>query len=103
MSPAPQVFTLDDGGPTRLQVMETGATWLSCQVRAGDGRMREVLLDHADPEADQRAPGYLSAVIGRYANRIKKVLESDALHVRMGLVSPDGDQGFPGEVTASVS
>ena len=137
MSRGPQVYTLDDGHDTRLQVMDIGATWLSCQVRAGDGRMREVLLGHADPAAYLVEPGYLGAVIGRYANRIKDaafdlegrrfqlaanegpnqlhggpqgfdrrrwhVLESDALHVRMGLVSPDGDQGFPGEVTVSVS
>ena len=32
-----------------------------------------------------------------------KVVEADASHIKLELVSPDGDNGFPGEVTAYVT
>ena len=32
-----------------------------------------------------------------------KVVEADASHVKLQIVSPDGDNGFPGEVTACVT
>ncbi len=32
-----------------------------------------------------------------------KVLEADGSHIRLQIVSPDGDNGFPGEVTACVT
>ncbi len=32
-----------------------------------------------------------------------KVVEADASHIRLKMVSPDGDNGFPGEVTAYVT
>jgi aldose 1-epimerase len=64
------VFTLDDGEGTRLQVSDLGATWLSCQVPLGDGALREVLLGCGTPAQHAQQPGYLGAVVGRYANRI---------------------------------
>jgi aldose 1-epimerase len=135
--PAPQVFVLDDGAGTRLAVMDWGATWLSCQVRAGDGRTREVLLGHAEPADHRVEPGYLGGLIGRFANRIAHarftlggqtvqlqpnegphhlhggpvgfdqqrwaVLHASSTRLVLHLVSPDGDQGYPGEVQATVS
>ena len=35
--------------------------------------------------------------------RVFDVLESDGSHLKLGLVSPDGDASFPGTVTASVT
>ena len=134
----PQTFTLDDGHGTRLQVCERGATWLSCRVPLADGSPREVLLGHADASRHGVEPGYLGAVIGRWANRIGgarfvvdglshelsaneghnllhgggtgfdkrdwSVLEHQPTRLlRLQLVSPAGDQGFPGTLVAQVS
>ena len=132
-----RVFTLDDGQGTRLQVSDWGASLLSCQVLAGDGQPREVLLGHQDPADYQSEPGYLGAVVGRYANRIGgaqfeldgqrfalaanegvnqlhggpvgfdkrswDLVQLDARHLTLELVSADGDQGFPGQLTAQVT
>ncbi len=38
-----------------------------------------------------------------FHRRLWTVADSSAHHVRLVLVSPDGDQGFPGEVTAEVT
>ena len=132
-----QVFTLEDGHGMRLQVMDWGATWLSCQVPLSDGSAREVLLGHPAPMDHLRQPGYLGAIVGRYANRIAGAsFELDGvrhelranegpnqLHggplgfdkqrwtalahtpreLRLRLVSPHGDQGFPGMLEVDVA
>jgi aldose 1-epimerase len=132
----PRVFTIGDGAGMTLTVMDIGATWLSCRVPLGDGAQREVLLGHAAPADYLHEPGYLGAVVGRYANRIANarfaldgrvhelvpnegphhlhgggdgfhrrrwaVAETSPHHVRLSLVSPAGDQGFPGELKAEV-
>ena len=66
----PKRFTLDDGQGLRLQVMDIGATWLSCTLALGAGVERELLLGHAGPADHLNEPGYLGSVVGRYANRI---------------------------------
>ncbi len=74
-------FELSDGHGLVLQVMDWGATWLSCQVplnaAPGPGplqretsKKREVLLGHAQPLHHLTEPGYLGGVVGRFANRI---------------------------------
>lgn len=68
--PGLQVWTLDDGAGTRLQVGERGAAWLSCRVPLADGRSREVMLGHADAAEHGVQPGYLGSIVGRWANRI---------------------------------
>lgn len=121
----------------RLDVLELGATVHRLHVAGTDGRERNVVLGHPSVGGYLSSPGYLGAVIGRFANRIAAgrfhldgrtfVVPpnegSHALHggpdgfdrrlwtaavtgdsrVTMTLVSPDGDQGFPGELTASVT
>jgi aldose 1-epimerase len=133
---APQVFTIGSAGDLTIQVMDVGATWASCRVAMPDGTRREVLLGHCDPRHHLSEPGYLGAVIGRYANRIadgrfrldgREVLLarnegrnqlhggpvgfharrwdvglSTAREVHLHLVSPDGDQGFPGALDVQV-
>ena len=132
-----RVFTLDDGQGTRLQLSDWGASLLSCQVLAGDGLPREVLLGHQQLADYPREPGYLGAVVGRYANRIAggqfeldgkthalaaneganqlhggpvgfdkrswDLVHLDAQRVVLELVSADGDQGYPGRLTAQVT
>ncbi len=53
-----------------LQLMDWGATWLSCRVPMDTGPAREVLLGCANL-ADYFIQGaFLGATVGRYANRI---------------------------------
>lgn len=62
------IFTLQNANGMRIQVMDWGATWLSCQIPV-NGELREVLLG-CKPDDYPRQPVYLGASIGRYANRI---------------------------------
>ena len=66
---SPRVWHLEDGG-TRIAVTDRGASWLSCTVDMGGGERREVLLGHDQPSQYGTQPGYLGAIVGRYANRI---------------------------------
>ena len=59
-----------EGGGTRIAVTDRGASWLSCGLEMGGGVWREVLLGHDKPGLYGTQPGYLGAVVGRYANRI---------------------------------
>lgn len=121
-----------------LDIMDFGATWLSCKVPMPSGELREVILACARLEDSMKQPGYLGATVGRYANRIAgprieyggkvidlvpgpfgkhqlhggpggfsfrrwAILEQSATHVCFGLHSPDGDQGFPGNLDAKVT
>ncbi len=65
-----RVFTLSDGGAFTIQVMDLGATWLSCRVALPGGAEREVLLGHREPQLHLSETAYLGGIIGRYANRI---------------------------------
>lgn len=132
----PHLFTIGDGAGMTLTVMDIGAAWLSCRVPLDDGSQREVLLGHAAPADYLREPGYLGAIVGRYANSIANarfaldgrmheltpnegphqlhggpdgfhrrrwaVADRGPHHVRLSLVSPAGDQGFPGMLRAEV-
>lgn len=68
--PAPQRYTLGRAGGMQIEVMDMGATWLSCRVPVPGEAPREVLLGHADPATWAEEGGYLGATIGRFANRI---------------------------------
>lgn len=68
--PAPQRYTLGRDGGLQIEVMDVGATWLSCRVPLPGEAPREVLLGHADPATWAFEGGYLGATIGRFANRI---------------------------------
>ena len=65
-----RLFTLENTAGLRIQVMNHGATWVSCSVPLPDGSRREVLLGCASLADYQRQTAYLGATIGRYANRI---------------------------------
>jgi aldose 1-epimerase len=66
----PRLITLGGANGLSLTVMDIGATWISCRVPLADGSIREVLLGHPTPADYLTEPGYLGAIIGRYANRI---------------------------------
>ena len=125
-----QVFTLKNANGMEVQIMDWGATWLSCKVPV-NGELREVLLG-CQPEDYLKQSAYLGASIGRYANRIanaevqydgvyyrlKANQDKHQLHggpegwdkvrwkcdefsdnfVRFYHFSPNGDQGFLGNV-----
>ena len=66
-----RLFTLENTAGLRIQVMDHGATWVSCSVPLADGSRREVLLGCASLASYQSQTAYLGATIGRYANRIR--------------------------------
>lgn len=122
-----QIVTLTNENGMTIQVMDWGATWISCKVPL-KGEQREVLLG-CQPDDYPVQSAYLGASIGRYANRIANAEQlglttnqgPHQLHGGMGWdkvrwkldffsessvtfshFSPDGDQGFSGEVKATV-
>ena len=128
---APRVFELRSAEGLGIAVTDAGAAWMSCRVPVL-GAEREVLLGYRTPADYLVRPGYLGAVVGRYANRIAGAgFELDGRHfalqanegrhqlhggaggfhrqlwqvishagdrLELALTSPDGDQGFPGEL-----
>lgn len=131
-----RVHTLGAGGIS-LDLLELGATVHRLLVTDRDGGQRNVVLGHPSLEGYLTGPGYLGAVVGRYANRLARgrfkldgqdhtVLPNEGVNTLHGgpegfdrrlwtvtaatgsrltlsLLSPDGDQGFPGTVTTTVS
>ena len=132
-----RVFTLRNSAGLAIQVMDHGATWVSCQVPLpGDAAPREVLLACDSLASYRRHTGYLGATIGRYANRIGgarftldgrevrvvpnegrnqlhggpdgfdkrtwALVSHDDRELVLALHSPDGDQGYPGALDATV-
>ena len=63
-----QLITLQNRQGMRVQFMDWGATWLSCQVPVGN-ELREVLLG-CELEDYPKQNAFMGATIGRYANRI---------------------------------
>ncbi|OOF37706.1 galactose-1-epimerase [Rodentibacter heidelbergensis] len=129
-----QLISLQNEKGMRIQLMDWGATWLSCQVPV-KGELREVLLG-CKIEHYPIQQAYLGTTVGRYANRIAKaqfelngeivqLVANQGEHqlhggegfdkrrwemqkcgensVRFFLSSPDGDQGFPGNVEVAVT
>jgi aldose 1-epimerase len=73
---ASDLFHLSGGG-THITVSAHGASWLSCELDAPSGQAagqgtdrREVMLGYHKQDDYGSQPGYLGAVVGRYANRI---------------------------------
>ncbi|MEH0688643.1 galactose-1-epimerase [Vibrio cholerae] len=119
-----------------IQIMDLGATWISCMVPLNSGEKREVLLRSPSIAEHVKQSAYFGAMIGRYANRIGKgrfrlankevqvscndasnslhggkqgwdkvfwTLENQEEHcLEFSLLSPDGDQGFPGNCRVTV-
>lgn len=79
----PRTFTLRSPEGLTLRITDAGAAWMSCRVPLeagpvegdrtdgqGEGEGREVLLGYQTPADYLVQPGYLGAIVGRYANRI---------------------------------
>ena len=133
------VFTLTNNHGMRAQVLDLGGIICDVEAPGRDGRMANVILCQKDLKAIE-ASGPMSALTGRYANRIGHGFTLDGKHydlaqdahgvtlhggrpgystrilttvrtvqhaneasVTFRLVSPDGDQGFPGAVTLDLT
>ena len=133
------VFTLTNNHGMRAQVLDYGGIIRAVEAPGRDGKMANVILCQRDLKAIE-ATGPMSALTGRYANRIGHGFTLDGTHydlaqdahgvtlhggrpgfstrilsvlhtvdhadeasVTFRLVSPDGDQGFPGTLTLDVT
>jgi aldose 1-epimerase len=95
---SPQVFHLTGGG-THISVTSRGASWLSCELemgREGQATRREILLGHQSPLMYGTQPGYLGAIVGRYANRIAGARFPGTQGEVHGLVSNEGTNQLHG-------
>ena len=136
---AVHIFTMTNNHGLRAQVLDYGGIVCAVEAPGRDGKMANVILCQKDLAAIE-ATGPMSALTGRYANRIGKGVTIDGkryelaqnpngvtLHggpppysrrilqtvgtfqhatdagVTLRLVSPDGDQGFPGTLTIDVT
>ena len=133
------IFTLTNNHGMRAQVLDYGGIVCAVEAPGRDGRNANVILCQKDL-AGIEAGGPMSALTGRYANRIGHGVTIEGKHydlapnangvtlhggpppysrrvlqtvrtfqnagdagVTLRLVSPDGDQGFPGKVTLDVT
>lgn len=106
-------LTLDDGGPVDLVLGHhdpgtyvadggyLGATVGRFTNRLGGGRVVVDGTEHRVPPND--GANALHGGPEGWDRRTWEVLEEAPDRVVLGLVSPDGDQGLPGEVTARVT
>ena len=133
------IFTMTNNHGLRAQVLDYGGIVCAVEAPGRDGRNANVILCQKDLAAIE-ATGPMSALTGRYANRIGKGVTIDGKHydltqnpngvtlhggpppysrrilqtvgtfqhatdagVTLRLMSPDGDQGFPGALTIDVT
>jgi len=133
------IFTMTNNHGMRAQVLDLGGIICDVEAPGRDGKLANVILCQKDL-AGIEATGPMSALTGRYANRIGHGFTLDGKHydlqanpagvtlhggrpgystriltvqntfqhagdagVTFRLVSPDGDQGFPGTVTIDVT
>jgi aldose 1-epimerase len=134
-----ELFTLSREGAPRVAVTSFGAYIVSIVAPDRDGKMAQVTLGHDDLAGYLGDPGYLGAVVGRYANRIaggtfeiggrtctlarnngpnhlhggptgfgrrlwtpRVVGGPDGDALELTYVSADGEEGYPGTLTATV-
>ncbi|MGI6639954.1 MAG: aldose epimerase family protein [Limnochordia bacterium] len=64
-----ELFTLTNGG-MEVSITNYGATLVSWLAPDKEGTLGDILLGYEDVGGYQVQPGYLGAVVGRYANRI---------------------------------
>lgn len=136
---ATHIFTLTNSHGMKAQVLDYGGIICDVEAPGRDGKMANVILCQKDLKAIE-ATGPMSALTGRYANRIAHGFTVDGKHydlamdkngvtlhggrpgyssrvlqtvktfktattagVTLRLVSPDGDQGFPGTLTVDLT
>lgn len=128
-----------DNGTCQVKITNYGGTILEIIVPDKDGKCADVNLGFGDLEGYQNCSGYLGALIGRFANRIKdakfslngkeytlyknnngnhlhggkvgfdqKVWDSkivdtdDGQALKLTIVSPDMEEGYPGNLVVNV-
>jgi len=133
------VFTMTNSHGMRAQVLDLGGTICDVEAPGRDGKMANVILCQKDLAGIEES-GPMSALTGRYANRIGHGFTLDGKHydlaqnahgvtlhggppaysrrilpvartfehagdagVTFQMVSPDGDQGFPGTLNIEVT
>ena len=133
------IFTLTNNHGMHAQVLDYGGVICDVEAPGRNGKMTNVILCQKDLKGIE-ATGPMSALTGRYANRLLHGFTLDAKHydlqanpagvtlhggppaysrrilqtvgtfrhtndagVTLRLVSPDGDQGFPGTLTVDVT
>jgi aldose 1-epimerase len=117
------VIELCNSAGLQASFMAYGATWVSCSIPMPTGERRDLILSYDNLTAYKAQTQYVGATIGRYVNRIRRQDGSVQLHggpdgfdrrvwtiqkvtersVQFTLISADGDQGFAGELHASVT
>jgi len=132
-------FTMTNSHGLRAQVLDYGGVVCAVEAPGRDGKMANIILCQKDLKGIE-ATGPMSALTGRYANRLLHGFTLDGKHydlqanpagvtlhggrpayssrilqtvgtfqhandagVTLRLVSPDGDQGFPGTLTIDVT
>ncbi len=133
------VFTMTNNHGLSARVLDYGGVVCAVEAPGRDGKMANVILCQKDFKGIE-ATGPMSALTGRYANRLLHGFTLDGKHydlqanpagvtlhggqpgysrrilqtvetfqhandagVTLRLVSPDGDQGFPGAMTIDVT
>ena len=128
---------ISDGCGMSASILTYGAAVQSLNVPDARGDVSDVVLGYDSPAVYDMQDGYLGAVVGRVAGRIRdasyfvngrridldpnqpygvlhggpvgfsyktwEIVGRDSRSVRMRLLSPDGDQGFPGNVVTEVT
>ena len=125
-------FTIKNKNGIEVTAIELGASLTSIRVPDRHGKFQNIILAYPTLEEYQSDAHYMGCVVGRYAGRIAAVnnlAKNDGdnhLHgghvgwnkkhwnlachkntreesfFEFSLVSPDGDEGYPGEVAADV-
>ena len=100
-------YVLKNSKGMEAVVSDFGASLLKLYVPDKDGKTQDVVLGYETLEDYENGGDSLGATlhggIDFYNKRMWDVKEEDDTHVVFALVSPDGDQGFPGEVKIEVS
>jgi aldose 1-epimerase len=134
------IYTLDNAIGLKVKIMTYGATIVSLETPDRNGNMQDIVLGHDNLQGYLTKSPYFGAIVGRYANRIKRgsfsldsrsyqltinnglnhlhggvngfdkvlwtaepVKEENFVGLRLSYNSPDGDQGYPGELKTVVS
>ena len=126
-----RLFTLSNGA-IRASFTDLGAALVSLEAIDGEGRPHETVLGYDSAEGYAAGTSSIGAEVGRYAGRIGGAgfelngvryelskndgpnhlhggfgrryysADGDGDAIVFGLVSPDGDEGFPGELSLRV-
>ena len=87
------LYTITNKNGLRASVTDLGATWLSMEVPDREGCKRDVLLGYDTVPLIRENPGFLGAIVGRNANRIKNA-EFELSGKKYRLAKNDGENNL---------